>query len=139
MPMSLLLRSYFLTSVLASPRILKLCLPLMNKMANSESAFLNPDRNPLLHILVRKFCFDHFTAGATENEVRQTIDRVKSLGFRGVILGYAKEVNVTGGETHLGVSKSADGDFDAECVRAWRDGTMNTLSLIGPGDFLAVK
>ncbi|KAK6219052.1 Delta-1-pyrroline-5-carboxylate dehydrogenase, mitochondrial [Pestalotiopsis sp. IQ-011] len=108
-------------------------------MANSKSAFLNPDRNPLLHILVRKFCFDHFTAGATENEVRQTIDRVKSLGFRGVILGYAKEVNVTGGETDLGVSKSADGDFDAECVRAWRDGTMNTLSLIGPGDLLAIK
>lgn len=139
MPTSLLLRSYVLTSILASPWILKLCLPLMNKMANSKSILLNPDQNPLLHLLIRKFCFDHFTAGETETEVRKTVNHMKSLGFKGVILGYAKEVNVTGGDTHLELSRSAAGDVDAECVEVWKDGTLKTLCLIGEGDFLAVK
>ncbi|ETS76564.1 hypothetical protein PFICI_11951 [Pestalotiopsis fici W106-1] len=108
-------------------------------MANSKSAFLNPDRNPLLHVLVRKLCFDHFTAGETETEVRQTINHVKSLGFKGVILGYAKEAHIAGVDTDMGIPKSAPGVFETECVNAWRDGILKTLSLIGQKDFLAVK
>ncbi|KAF7540446.1 hypothetical protein G7054_g1349 [Neopestalotiopsis clavispora] len=108
-------------------------------MANSQSALLNPDRKPLLHVLVRKLCFDQFNASETETEVRKTIADFKSLGFRGVILGYAKEVNVTGGDTDFDVPSSAATELDSECVKAWSDGVLKTLKMVGHGDFLAVK
>jgi proline dehydrogenase len=111
----------------------------MNKMANSRSALLNPNRNPLLHVLVKKLCFDQFNAGETETEVRKTIADFKSLGFRGVILGYAKEVNVTGGDTDFDVPSSAATELDSKCVKAWSDGVLKTLKMVGHGDFLAVK
>jgi proline dehydrogenase len=132
MPGRLLLQSYFITSILASPGILKLCLPLMNKIANSQSTILNPDRNPLLHVLVRKLIYDHFAAGETVQEVKKSIAKMKQMGFKGVILGYTKEVNVSGGTT---VSK---GTSDA-AILDWKEGTLKTLACVGQGDFLAVK
>jgi proline dehydrogenase len=111
----------------------------MNTMANSQSFLLNPDKNIVLHQLVRRLVFDHFTAGETELEVRKTIAQMKGLGFRGVILGYAKEVNVTGGETRFETHRIPGLDIDAASVKEWKDGTLKTLSLLGKGDFLAIK
>jgi proline dehydrogenase len=139
MPTSLLLRSYFLTSILASPRILKFGLPLMQMIANSKSRLLNPDRNPLLHFLVRKFVYDHFTAGENASEVEKTIREMKRIGFKGVILGYAKEVNITGGENSLDAAKKSVVDASASTIKDWTEGTLKTLRMIGEGDILAVK
>jgi proline dehydrogenase len=138
MPMRRLLKSYFITSILASPRIINICLPLMNKLANSDSALLNPDRNPVLHFLIRKLIYDHFMAGETPSQVRESVRNMKGLGFSGVILGYAKEVNVTGGMTRHETSTS-DGDVGETSIRIWKEGLLETLSLLGPGDFLSLK
>jgi proline dehydrogenase len=132
MPSRLLFQSYFITSILASPRILKLSLPLMNKIANSQMALLNPDRNPLLHVLVRKLIYDHFAAGESVQEVKKSVANTKQMGFRGVILGYTKEVNVSGGAT------VSNGTSDA-AIQAWKEGTLKTLGCVGQGDFLAIK
>ncbi|CCD45317.1 similar to proline oxidase [Botrytis cinerea T4] len=139
MPLPLLLKSYLITSILASPKIITFFLPLLNKLANSNSTILNPDRNPVLHMIVRKFIYDHFIAGENATQVRARVKEMKGLGFSGVILGYAREVNVSGGEVGggdvLGVSKE-EGE---RAIREWRDGLMNTLSLLQPGDFLSLK
>jgi proline dehydrogenase len=138
MPMRTLLKSYFITSILASPRIINICLPLMNKVANSESALLNPDRNPILHMLIRKLIYDHFMAGETPSQVRESVRNMKGLGLSGVILGYAKEVNITGGLTRHEISTSG-GDVGEASIRIWKEGLLETLSLLGPGDFLSLK
>ncbi|KAM3086276.1 proline dehydrogenase [Clarireedia jacksonii] len=138
MPMNTLLKSYFVTSILASPRIIKICLPLMNKVANSESALLNPDRNPILRMLIRKLIYDHFVAGETPSQVKESVRNMKSLGLKGVILGYAKEVNVSGGLTRHEISTS-DGDVGEASIGIWKEGLLETLSLLGPGDFLSLK
>lgn len=138
MPLPLLLKSYLITSILASPKIIKFFLPLLNKLANSSSTILNPDRNPVLHMIVRKFIYDHFIAGENATQVRARVKEMKGLGFSGVILGYAREVNVSGGEVGgdvSGVSK----EVGERAIREWRDGLMSTLSLLQPGDFLSLK
>lgn len=90
-------------------------------------------------MIVRKFIYDHFIAGENAAQVRARVKEMKGLGFSGVILGYAREVNVSGGEVGggdvLGVSKE-EGE---RAIREWRDGLMNTLSLLQPGDFLSLK
>ncbi|KAF7945594.1 uncharacterized protein EAE97_004632 [Botrytis byssoidea] len=138
MPLPLLLKSYLITSILASPKIIKFFLPLLNKLANSSSTILNPDRNPVLHMIVRKFIYDHFIAGENATQVRARVKEMKGLGFSGVILGYAREVNVSGGEVGgdvSGVSK----EVGERAIREWRDGLMSTLSLLQPGDFLSLN
>jgi hypothetical protein len=132
MPGRFLLQSYFITSILASPRILKLCLPLMNRIANSQSPILNPDQNPILHVLVRNLVYDHFAAGETVQQVQKTITNIKQMGFRGVSLGYCKEVNVSGG------TALSRGTSDA-AIQSWKEGTLKTLQCLGQGDFLAIK
>ncbi|CAD6441318.1 f20ddb23-c530-46e9-bfc4-cbc6bd1bc9ae [Sclerotinia trifoliorum] len=139
MPMPLLLKSYFITSILASPKIIKFFLPLLNTLANSNSTLLNPDRNPVLHMIVRKFIYDHFIAGENASQVRASVAAMKNLGFSGVILGYAKEVNVTGGEVQRGDGISVSKEVGEKAIREWRDGLMSTLSLLQPGDFLSLK
>ncbi|RAL61206.1 hypothetical protein DID88_010285 [Monilinia fructigena] len=139
MPMPLLLKSYFVTWILASPRIIKLFLPLLNKLANSNSALLNPDRNPVLHMIVRKFIYDHFIAGESACQVRARVAAMKNLGFRGIILGYAREVNITGGVAQHGSEISVTKEAGESAIKEWRDDLMNTISLLQPGDFLSVK
>lgn len=125
--------------MLASPRILRLALPIMNKIANSESRLLNPDKNPVLHFLVRKLVYDHFTAGETATEVKKTVADMKSIGFKGVILGYAKEVSVTGGKSGFELAHLTAEDASESTIREWKEGTLKTLGMIGEGDILAVK
>ncbi|RDW77516.1 hypothetical protein BP6252_05569 [Coleophoma cylindrospora] len=111
----------------------------MYLIANSQSPMLNPDRNPLLHFLVRKFVYDHFTAGENESEVKATIKAIKQMGYKGVILGYAKEVNVTGGEKKHPKAHATIPDPSDATIQEWKEGTLKTLSMIKKGDILAVK
>lgn len=114
-------------------------LPVMNRIANSQSIFLSPDRNPVLHFLLRHLVYDHFAAGENAVEVKRTISQMKTIGFKGVILGYAKEVNVTGGETQFATSDASAFDLSQPAINEWKEGTLKTLSLIDSGDYLAVK
>lgn len=138
MPTSLLLRSLMITQILASPRLLNLCMPIMKVMATSKSLLLNPDRNPLLHTLTRKLFYDHFCAGENGTQVRQVVKSMRDLGYKGVILGYAKEIVVPQGQK---IASSAEGAAEAidPIVEDWRAGTLETLEMIGDGDFLAIK
>lgn len=73
------------------------------------------------------------------------------MGFRGVILTYAKETvfdHSTGSSHGLGIAeiKSEDGDVSVnasvqQCpsIEAWRDGTLKTIDMTEEEDYLAVK
>lgn len=72
-------------------------------------------------------------------EVARSMADVKRTGYQGVILGYAKEAvleNVEG-EIHSG-----DGKYGPSCykmIEDWKEGTLETLRMLEPGDFLALK
>ncbi|KAK2628737.1 hypothetical protein QTJ16_001840 [Diplocarpon rosae] len=129
MPTPLLLRSYLLTSILASPTFLRLSMPLLNTIAHSPSPLLNPDKNRLVGISIRRIIYDHFVAGDCEENVKRTVMQMKKTGYKGVILGYAKEYAFDAGDA---------GNEEAD-VQRWKDGYLRTMGMIGPGDFMAIK
>lgn len=139
MPTRLLLRSLMVTSILSSPRLLKTCLPLMTYMANSKSVILNPDKNRLVDGLMRVLFYNHFCAGSSDLEVRKTVSTMKEMGFKGVILGYAKEIIVDPAATREEAARSGSATSIESAIDRWREGNLRSLPMIGNGDFLAVK
>lgn len=143
LPLSMILRSLATTVVSSSPLLLPPSLRIMAALANSASPLLNPDRNPLLRFFLKRTFYAQFCAGEHAGEVRATIARLKGIGFNGVILGYAKEVEPTPAQAgQLGAAaaqgKETQSAIDHE-IRPWADGTLETVRLAEPGDFVALK
>ncbi|XXH06148.1 hypothetical protein Hte_012594 [Hypoxylon texense] len=114
----------------------------MNVLAHSNRAILNPDKNPLLHWFLKKTFYAQFCAGENAAEVRRTIDGLKRIGFTGVILGYAREIVLSETQTR-NLSACDAGPVAEECMRneisPWAAGTLETVRLARPGDFVALK
>ena len=64
-------------------------------------------------------------------------EKLKEVGFHGVILGYAREVRLEQGQTTREIA------LNAETVRAdvdaWKTGTLETVKMAGKGDHVALK
>ncbi|KIW89833.1 uncharacterized protein Z519_09262 [Cladophialophora bantiana CBS 173.52] len=114
----------------------------MTFLAHTKSALFNPDRNPILHSLLKRTFYAQFCAGETPSEVRSTVASLKHTGFKGVILGHAKEVVLSKEEADgLDVPKNAaeQAQIDAEEIATWRQNTIDTVDLTQKGDFVALK
>ena len=83
--------------------------------------------------------YDQFCAGRNKREIQARVLQIKSLGFSGVILCYGKEnqIQKSGQRLMVDVERS-DPDFDEE-LQCWRQGNLETLDMIGDGDFLGIK
>ncbi len=111
----------------------------------NRSFLFNVDRNPVLKAILKRSLYNQFCAGETEREARACVQRLKGLGFKGVILTYAKEMvfdhkakaaNQHGSVKDQDVKVTLASDPDIE---VWRTGTLKTLDLISKGDILALK
>jgi hypothetical protein len=130
MPTWLLLRSLLIMSILASPRLLGLGILLMSRMAVTKTRILNPDRNPILHLIVRKTFYDHFAAGENIAEVQRTIATLEEMGHAGVILGYAVEADPGANLREENLNQT---------IEKWKEGNLQSLEMIKSDDFLAIK
>ena len=149
LPLPVLLRSWAITSMSSYPLFLTPALKLMSLVTHSSSRLLNPDRNPLLHFLLKKTFYAQFCAGETPSEVQATAQRLRIMGFRGVILAYGKEILLEKGEKARLLSKAATNSGqptspeDEACakkdVAAWKSGTLATVDMTQEGDFVALK
>jgi hypothetical protein len=114
----------------------------MSVLANTSTAMLNPDKNPILRFFLKKTFYAQFCAGENPLEVRRTIESLKTIGLSGVILGYAKEVVLTEAQMK-DLASCNTGAAAEECVRTeitpWANGTMETVRIASPGDFVALK
>lgn len=70
------------------------------------------------------------------------------MGYQGVILGYSKEVVLDHSESKSNKQDTHETSSTAkdhyppqyyEVIEEWKRGTLETLRMIGPGDFLALK
>ena len=136
LPFGTLLRSYLISFLSTTPSLLNPSLSILAALAYTKSPILNPDRNPILKYVLKHTVYTQFCAGETPAEVKRTIDGLKELGCAGVMLGYAKEVVIRGGEIQ---AVCVDKETAASEVRPWRQGTLDTVRLAGEGDFLALK
>ncbi|CAI7662380.1 unnamed protein product [Penicillium manginii] len=126
---------------MSSNLFLKPALAILNVVTNSKSAILNPDRNRMLNKLLRWTVYNHFCAGTNRQEVSKTVAEIKKIGYQGVILGYSKEIVVDPNEK-LAHDESGSVNYSYKCydiVEEWKQGTLETLRMVGAGDYLAVK
>lgn len=134
LPLSSVLRSLLVLSVSSSSLLLKPCIYTLSRLAHPRSALWDVSQNPLLNLLVKHTIYKQFNAGENKAEVQQSIHNIKELGFRGVLLGYAREVLV---------GENQDAAYDAQTAQAevqmWLDGTLQTVDMAQEGDFVALK
>ncbi|RDW76042.1 FAD-linked oxidoreductase [Coleophoma crateriformis] len=142
LPLSCVVRSLATTSISSSPVLLGPSLAIMNVLAHTQSPILSPDSNPVLRWFLKKTFYKQFCAGENAAEVKATIDGLKGIGFKGVILGYAKEVVLTDAQK-ANLASCGQGDAAEKCIQEeiipWAQGTLETVRLAEPGDFVALK
>lgn len=137
--LSMVLRSLATTVVSSSPMLLPPSLRIMSLLANSSNPLLNPDKNRLLRLFLKKTFYAQFCAGENRPEVRGTIANLKNIGFTGVILCYAKEVVLSKEQAaNLGVGQETEEAIRNE-ITPWAEGTLETVRLVQPGDYVALK
>lgn len=139
LPLTTVLRSLATATVSSSPRLLPPSLRIMDILANTSNPVLNPDKNPLLRFFLKKTFYAQFCAGENPVEVGRTIAGLKKIGFTGVILCYAKEVVLTGSQAkNLSADLETEESIKNEII-PWAEGTLETVRLAEPGDFVALK
>ncbi|KAG2414384.1 hypothetical protein HFD88_003575 [Aspergillus terreus] len=134
LPLSAVLRSLMILSVSSSSLLLKPCIYTLSLLAHPKTPILDVAKNPLLNLLVKHSIYKQFNAGENKLEVQRSIRDIKSLGYRGVLLGYAKEVLV--GESNV---DPADEKAARQEIQMWLDGTLQTVDMAHEGDFVALK
>lgn len=137
LPTSSLLRNLFLGFFITTPSLFRPGFAILRKIANSKSAILNPDVNPLLRAIIKPVVYDQFCAGRNRSEICQTKRTITAMGYSGVILGYGKELQVTpSNSVQLMERRQTKDDTD---LAEWAKGNLDTLDMIGDGDWLAIK
>lgn len=151
LPTRVLLRSLLVATISSTPLLLRSSLWVMSFLAKPHRGFLlNVDRNPVLHGILKKTFYEQFCAGENAAETKATIRQLKDMGFRGVIMTFAKETvfdHRTHTEQGLGAAALQSEKRDEplhprpRCanIEAWRKGTMETIEQLEDGDYLAVK
>jgi hypothetical protein len=132
--LSSILRSLMILSVSSSSILLRPCIYTLSVLAHPNTSLLDVARNPLLNFLVKHTIYRQFNAGENKLEVQQSIRDIKNLGYRGVLLGYAREVLVGQGNVDPRDEKAG-----REETQTWLDGTMQTVDMAQEGDFVALK
>jgi len=142
LPFSTLARSYIITAVSSYPLLLRPSLFVLTFLAHATSPIFNPDRNPVLRYALKKTFYAQFCAGETADEVHKTIAGLKRMGYKGVILGHAKEVVLTEEEVD-GLDASKDTAEQARAnaadIALWKQNTVDTIALADQDDFVALK
>ena len=103
-------------------------------LAHPKTPLLDVARNPLLNTIIKHTLYRQFNAGENKLEVQRSIQDIKSLGYRGVLLGYAREVLVGEGKVN-----ALDDKLGREETQMWLDGTLQTVDMAHEGDFIALK
>ncbi|KAK1142288.1 proline dehydrogenase [Aspergillus melleus] len=145
LPNSVLLRSLLVAAISSKPYLLGPSLWALSILTQpGRGLLLDVDRNPLLHGILKQTFYKQFCAGENPAETQVTLRRFKELGFRGTILTYAKETvfdHKTNTSHGLGIANDLSQEKAQHCptIEAWRKGTVETIDLLGDGDYLAVK
>lgn len=139
LPLPNLIRSYLITAISSSPVLLRASLGALKLLSHSRSPLFNPDANPVLHFLLKRTLYAQFCAGETAREVDQTINRLKGMGYKGVMLGYAREVCLGDNEARKLSVHHVDETLNANEISSWAKGTLATVNMAQAGDFVSLK
>ena len=132
-----LLRTYLITAGTSSPILIKPSIWILSRIAYSKSFWLSADRNPVLHWLLKHTVYRQFCAGENAAEVQATIHHLRSTGIKGIILCYAREVELRDDLQDV-TSKDAATEAETE-INSWAEGIMETLRIVPENNFVSIK
>ncbi|KAJ5110113.1 hypothetical protein N7532_002758 [Penicillium argentinense] len=148
LPNKMLLRSLMVATVSSHPWLLSAALRVLSTLVHPKLSVLDVNKNPLLRRFIKTTFYNHFCAGENGAEVKSTIGNIKNMGFKGVILTYAREIVVDASNQSPSSPESAkeasnvpdpkETSKNAD-IEAWRDGVLETVRMVGEGDILALK
>ncbi|KAI1067396.1 hypothetical protein LB506_003917 [Fusarium annulatum] len=115
----MLLRSLLIATVSSNRILLTPSLAILPFFTKPHSPLFSVDQNSILNALFKSTIYRHFCAGEDVVEVKNTINNIKDMGFKGVILTHAREVVI---------EESGE-----------QEGVLETASTLEKGDFLALK
>lgn len=152
LPTRMLLRSLLIATISSKRFLLIPSLKILSFLSKpGRGCLLNVDKNPLIHAFLKKTFYDQFCAGETRVETKATCQQIRDLGFRGVLLTFAKETvfdHRTRTEHSVGEAalEARENSLPLDTkvalnadIEAWRRGTLDTIDLLGETDYLAVK
>lgn len=113
---------------------------MLNILAHTTNPLLDISRNWALRAIINRTLYNQFCAGERASEVRKAVADVKSLGFSGVILAYAKEAPVeANGGGSINMSAAEEDAWMKSEVDPWVDATLRTVQSLCAGDYAAIK
>ncbi|CAH0040512.1 unnamed protein product [Clonostachys solani] len=150
LPNLMLWRSLLIATVSTHRFLLRPALSILSFFSTPRKGLLSLQDNPLLRKIFKGTLYNHFCAGENSQEVKATINSIKHMGFRGVILTYAAEVVVDKtSEEDIGDGAVQSKDESTpgalrehpqdQAIEEWRKGVLKTVEMIGEGDYLALK
>ncbi|CAK4031271.1 proline oxidase like [Lecanosticta acicola] len=128
LPLSQILRTYFMTSISSSPPLMSASTGLLRAMLESNSPIFDL-RNPVMRQLLYETFYKQFCAGWDKASIQKTTSEMRNLGYAGVILEYALEV----------LKDTTTKTDEGKDVEIWRSGMLETVAMAAPGDFLGLK
>ncbi|KAE8411759.1 hypothetical protein BDV36DRAFT_288448 [Aspergillus pseudocaelatus] len=140
----MLWRSLLVATISSHPWLLTPALRTLSLIAHPRLSFLDVNKNAILRGVLKTTFYSHFCAGENAVEVTGTIDRIKHMGFKGVILTYAREIVVDASSQKVNSPTTNDEKANAQAtkspeIEAWRQGVLETVEMLGTDDFLALK
>ncbi|KAL0259439.1 proline dehydrogenase [Diplodia seriata] len=133
LPTASLFRNLLIQNISAYPVILSFLLSILKR----HSDFFV--KAPIFRHVIQYFFYAHYCAGATGPEISRTVQSLRQIGIKGVILNYAKEVD-TPGVAGEGQEKAAESQkLHEQQVDQWLDGTLKTIEYAPSGDYVAIK
>lgn len=120
-----------LQTVMSRPRIMDVASDMLRRNVQLLTG------NPFFRFFLDHMFYAQFCAGRTEAEIRRTIEGLREMGYRGVILAYAREVDLSNSHYQSGTADS--NAMHQEHVAQWLQGTLQTIKYAHEGDYVAVK
>ncbi|KAI9889379.1 MAG: proline dehydrogenase [Vezdaea aestivalis] len=141
LPLSSILRSISILTASCSPVLLGLSLQTLKILAHPPSRLFDAEQNPLLRWLITRTVYAQFCAGKNSVEVSETVRQLRDIGYKGVILAYARESEVDKHAPGLVLDhrKVVETAEDVEEIETWKQGNLQTVRLAQRGDFVALK
>ncbi|PYI00500.1 proline oxidase Put1 [Aspergillus sclerotiicarbonarius CBS 121057] len=147
LPNAMLWRSLLVATISSHPWLLTPALRLLSLIVHPRGSLFDVNQNPVLRRFLKTTFYNHFCAGENAVEVTNTIGRIKTMGFKGVILTYAREIVVDASSqpasdpatTPLESATRETVQAKSPEIEAWREGVLETAEMVGTGDFLALK
>ncbi|KAK2789844.1 proline dehydrogenase [Onygenales sp. PD_12] len=132
MPMVSLLRGIVMYAAMSRPYLMDTASAMVRKNIHLLTG------NPVLRFFLDKIFYAHFCAGATEAEIKRTVGGLRNLGFKGVIINYAREVDLSTTKTVQASTAERLAAHQAH-VAEWLDGSLRGVKYSNAGDYVALK